>query len=110
MSERLSRESFLAAAKQLKTEVVECPELGGSLTVRELTAGKATELGAKVRTDDKDAMLLWLVASVVDETGALMFSDADIPQLKELSAAVVLRLGAKAVALAGLSAETIEKN
>lgn len=105
MSNPFSRESFLAAAKHLKTEVVDVPEIGGSITVRELTAGKALALGGKVRADDKDAMLLWLIASVVDENGLPMFTEADLPQLQDLSAAVVLKIGARAVKLTGLNSD-----
>ena len=126
MNNPMGRASFLAAAQKLKCKWIPVPELGSDVAIRELTAGKAMELGANVRTDDREAMLLWVIASVLDPTTGvtneagevdlstctLMFTEAALPELRVSMASAIMRIGTAAVELTGLgkSPEELAKN
>jgi len=91
----------------LKTVVVDVPEWGGEVIVRELTADHAMALGRKVRLDDKQAMILWVIAASVDENNEPLFHDTeeDRALVGGFSAAAVLRVGNAAIKLSGLAPE-----
>ncbi len=91
MARILSREEILRS-NDLPTEEVPCPEWqpGGAVLVRALTAaewievGRLTMKGPNGATDDQsmlDLMMKIPALCVVDETGARVFTDADIEAL-----------------------------
>ncbi len=116
----LTKDSIFAA-DDIKSEVVSVPEWGGSLTVRGLTGSQrdafeqslidAKKKGASVDMRNMRAKLV--VRSVVDESGALLFSDSDAEALGNKSAAPLDRLFSAAQKLSGMTdadLEEMEKN
>lgn len=67
-----TRDSLIEAAKP-KTEVVEVPEWGDSVTIRELTAAQIVDY----KQDDRTAIAKSIIASVINENGELMFRDPE---------------------------------
>lgn len=116
----LSREDILNA-KDIKTEIVDCPEWGGSVTVKGLTAEErdkweqslytTKQHGRKVEViSHRDNIRAKFIAvSVVDENGKLMFSTGDIGMLAQKSAAPVDRIFAVAQRLSGMSNEDMDE-
>jgi hypothetical protein len=98
----LGREAFLAA--KLRTEEVECPELGGAVLLRELTIGQLKQLNPNDPTQH-------LALMIVDEGGSRIFhSEADVRQLGTvLSAAVAKRLMTAAAKLNGIDQASIDE-
>ncbi len=105
----MNRQSLIAASKNLKTATVEA--LGGTVTVRELNAAKASTLSKSVSADDKEAMILWVIASVIDDdTGDLAFTNEDKGIVGELPVSEVMKVVKAATALNGFDAEATAKN
>jgi len=124
MSKFLSREQILNY-DDIKTEVVSCPEWGGDVNVRGLTAGERDRWEASLYTTkkhghefeviaNKDNLRAKFVAvSVVDEKNKLLFTVGDIESLTQKSAAPMDRIFAVAQRLSGMSngdIEELEKN
>jgi hypothetical protein len=97
----LGREAFRAA--KLRTEEVDCPELGGAVLLRELTLGQLKHIA---EADPAQHLALM----IVDETGARIFnSEEAVAELgQQLSAAVATRLMTAAAKLNGISQEAID--
>lgn len=112
---RLTRKEILAA-DDLAYEDVEVPAWGGTVRVRTMTAGERDQFefslqGAKNAAENFRARLL--AATIVDEAGSLMFSEADMAALSKKSAAVADKLVAVAMRLSAISAKDqkdLEKN
>ena len=123
----------ILGANDLKTQVIECPEWGGSVTIRSLTAAQVQEhsrslftkevkngMGGKTtteyivdpeKTSRSDARLVSM--SIIDESGAAVFTEADIEALMQKSSAPIRRIAKAQAALSGIAAEAIadaEKN
>ena len=120
----LTREQILAAA-DLKTEVVSVPEWGGEVIVRALTGYDRDQLEAQVTrlegvgrrqrvvTDMRNFRAKLVAASLVDEHGERMFSEADVDALGQKNAAALNRVFEGDQRLSGLSAaemQELEKN
>lgn len=115
----LNREAFLQAAGTLKSEDVDCPELGGTVRLRELSALEREEITIYIlstRNGNGDAehdrswmrrMNARLVAmSAVDENNQKMFpniTDELIEKLANASGAAMIRLGDKVQELSGMN-------
>ena len=102
----LSREDILKAGT-LKTETVEVPEWGGSVKIRELSAQQLVEAGKANRNGF--AAGHDLVASVINESGEPVFTDADLPAIQAMGASGILRVSKAINKLNGLG-EDLEKN
>lgn len=113
----LSRDQILAANDR-ETVDVEVPEWGGTVRVRALSgaerdayevalAGVRPDGSARVNLVNVRARLIAL--AVVDETGARMFSDADVEALGEKSGIAMQRVFEVAQRLSGLTDEDIEE-
>lgn len=104
----LGREAILAAKP--KTVEVDCPELDGTIILRELKAKQMMDVRDLGERPDSAAAQLSLM--VVDEAGALIFSKDDIEALNEIAASLVAKLLKAAAELNGLNStvETAEKN
>lgn len=94
----MKREDILKAGKP-KTEPVIIPQLENGngpvvLTIRQLSAAQIASMVDKVRDgSDVTASMLQIVASVVDEvTGDPIFTEADIPEIEQMSAGVIAHL------------------
>jgi hypothetical protein len=111
----LSRDAILKA-EDIRTEEVEVPEWGGSVLVKSLTGKQRDEFEASLveqrgrrAVANTANMRAKLVAwSCVDETGNRLFTNADIAELGDHSAAAVNRIYNVAARLSGLSDEDVE--
>lgn len=111
----LSKAQILAA-DDLPFEDVEVPAWGGTVRVRTMTAGERDQFefslqGAKNAAENFRARLL--AATIVDASGSLMFSEADIAALSKKSAVAADKLVAVAMRLSAVSAKDqkdLEKN
>lgn len=94
--------------QDLKSIVVDVPEWGGAIPMRELSAGAAITLGeAQQNASPTEAFFLQLAASIADETGQPMFT---VEQLRTKSPKVLRRLHDKAAELQGWKDEAAAKN
>lgn len=117
---RLTREEILAAP-DLSSEDVDIPEWGGAgayVTVRGLTgherdaweAGMWANVGTKkARMTLEDTRASLVQKTVVDESGALLFSRGDIDRLTQKSAAPLHRIFTVAQRLSGISDNDVEE-
>ena len=114
----LTRDGILKH-KDIATEQVEVPEWGGYVLVRGLTGRerdafeekmlerKRGKRSREVNLDNMRAKLT--VLSVVDEAGALLFSEGDLDALGNKSAAALSRVFDVAQRLSGLRDEDLEE-
>lgn len=110
----LSREQILQALDRVM-EPVEVPEWGGVVYVRNLNgrardkfeASRFRMRGKEVEVIHENTRATLLSLSLCDESGALLFTESDIAQLGEKSAAVLDRLFEVAQRISGLN-RTIE--
>jgi len=82
----LSRDQILGAPKPELVEV-QVPAFGGSVFVKPFTIGVSEKFyddNAAAKGADYSARLI--VATVVDEAGSPLFTDADIPAIREIPA------------------------
>lgn len=103
----LSKAAILAA--KLKTSTVDCPEWGGCVSVRELNAGERARfeeyIAAKTKAGQSldDVRERLVVLACVDDDGAPLFTDEDIPGLRNLSGEVVARVADEVLAISGMT-------
>ena len=95
----LSKQAILSA-DDFKFADVSCPEWGGNIRVRGLTAADQAFI-AKLSNQEKTELLTLnvFVRGVVDENGERIFSLSDMDDLKKKSYAVVERVAKKIVEL-----------
>lgn len=115
----LTRKQILEA-NDITTEVVEVPEWGGEVLVKALTGSERDSLEKSLVEMRKKQVVIkdnirakFVAASVVDESGDMLFTEADIAALGQKSAAALERVFKVAQKLAGLSdsdVEELEKN
>ena len=97
----LSRNSFLAA-EDFEYATVPCPELGGDMRVRGLTAAENAIIARKSqekKTDDLTVVIC--IMGCVDENGERFFTNNDKEELKKKSYAVLERISTKILELSG---------
>lgn len=110
----LSKNEILSA-EDFRFASVSCPEWGGEVRVRGLTAYEQSVI-TKLITEDKkhDVTLKVVQFGCVDENGERLFSTADVDQLRKKSFAVIERLGEKILKLTGVGdadeVESLKKN
>lgn len=98
----LGREAILAAKR--KTEEVECPELGGTILLRELSVGQLRQL-------DNTDIGQQLSKMIVNDEGVLMFDDPEgVAILNNMSATVSIRLITAAATLNGVSQAAVDES
>lgn len=119
----LSRDEILAVDDR-KTKTVEVPEWGGSVLVRSLSGEDRDAFEASLTTrrpalmgpnkgqletvQDFSNMHAKLVSrSIVDESGARMFSDSDVVALGQKSAAALKRVFDTAAELSGIGDDAL---
>jgi len=100
----------ILAADDFKYAVVSCPEWGGDIRVRGLTAAEQARVARMVnegKTDDIAVVVT--IMGCVDEDGERIFDSSDKEQLKARSYAVLDRIGKKILELTGSGdADSIE--
>ena len=108
----LTRDAILGA-QDLKRELVEVPEWGGSVHIATMTGAarnaweqSLVQGGGKLNLANASARLV--AACAVDEAGERLFSDADAEALGKKSAAALPRCVAAAQRLNGLTADDME--
>jgi len=112
----LTREAILTAL-DIVTERVAVPEWGGDVLVRGLTGAERDGYEAtlvKLRGTDAtinlaNARAKLVACSIVDEAGALVFTERDVAALAKKSAAALQRVFDVAQRLSGLSASDVEE-
>jgi hypothetical protein len=112
----LSREAILAAS-DLKTETVAVPEWGGDVLVGVMT-GEARDAweqslvvreGSRTKANMQNVRARLVAATVVDEEGKRLFSDADAEALGAKSAAALDRVCKVAQRLNGMTDADLEE-
>lgn len=116
----LTREAILKC-EDTKTVTIPCPEWGGDVIVKGLTAGERDKWEASLYTTKKHGSSFeivsnrdnlrakFIVASAVDEQGKPLFTVGDIDALTRKSAAPMDRLFAAAQKLSGMTNEDVEE-
>jgi len=112
----LGRDQILGAS-DFETRDVECPEWGGTVRVRPLTAVQRSliestmlEANQTKRFDKVGKVAIQCVAwCVVDEQGERLFTEADVKALGEKSSAPILRLRDAIFELSGMSKGAVEE-
>lgn len=116
----LTKDAILACV-DLKREAVEVPEWGGTVWVRELTAGEmdaweqyCVDLRArKIKEQIPNIRAKLLLSCLCDANGGRLFDDKDLLALSAKSAAPMRRLFDFAIALNALGVDEVaelEKN
>lgn len=97
----LDARSVLSADDFLYADV-DCPEWGGSVRVRGLTAGERSSVARKVKANDQqDLEVSVVIFGTVDQNGDRLFTKNDRDQLKQKSNAVINRIARKILELSG---------
>lgn len=111
----------IVAFNDLKSEVIEVPEWGGSVTIRRMTGGERDAYeadifeskGTQLQLKRENFRAKLIARCLVDDNGERMFSDGEIAALSKKSAAALDRLFAACQRLNGMTGaeqEKIEKN
>jgi hypothetical protein len=110
MAKAFDKKALFAALKP-KTELVPVDGFG-DLSVKQLTISEVEALRATVKEGDKSNKfaLSMVLASVVDDSGALVFDESDRAQLESSSNAPIDRLVAKALEVNGFKKAPDAKN
>lgn len=109
------RDKILAIKDDTPSEIVSIPEWGVDVLVRGFSLGAKDDFMASIvdpetrKPNVKAFNVGVLVGTAYDpETGAKLFTEADIPVLKEKSAAAIQRLVDAGTRLSGLTDEAVE--
>ena len=98
----LSKSAILAVDDQ-RFDSVSCPEWGGDVRVRGLTAYEQSYIAKLIAEEKKNEVTLKIVQfGCVDEDGSKMFSADDMAVLRTKSYKVIERLGKRILELTGL--------
>lgn len=97
----LSKTAILTADDQ-RYDIVQCPEWGGDVRVRGLTAYEQSYI-SKLDGDDKrnEVTIKVVQFCCVDENGERLFTADDVRQLQDKSYLVIKRLGTRILQLTG---------
>ncbi len=112
----LSRDDFLS----IKKEIVEVPELGGSIYIKELGGKSLLQYREKIEefqrqdtelneSNSLDLMALLVSLTACDKEGNLIFSEKDVRLLAESHIGVLIRLSTKALEMTGLEKDAIQE-
>lgn len=94
---------------KLKSVAVAVPEWEVTVQVRELSAGDRAALMKKVNKEDPLPGVVHLViATVHDDEGKKLFTEADFDEVSSYSAAVLDRLAVVAGDMCGISQKAVE--
>ena len=106
----LNREELLAgiASRAKDLTKLDIPEWGGEVFVRRMSSGDVDRTGLSSGTRDAGVIGKVLVASIVDEDGAPLFQEGDLPALEQADIATVARVFAEVISINGLGDEDLE--
>ncbi|WP_426196183.1 hypothetical protein [Massilia sp. DWR3-1-1] len=109
---RLLNKAAILGAEDLKHEDVEVPAWGGTVRVRVMTGAERDEFRASVASEEGVALgrfsVALLAATLIDESGARLFTLDEIDQLAEKSAASIDKPAGVAMRLNGLGGSAVE--
>jgi hypothetical protein len=113
MMATLTKEQILKA-EDLKTEIVEVEEWGGSVNVRTMTgterdAFEQSIVEGKDKTNLANIRARLCAVTIVDENGNRLFNDEDVVELGKKSAAALDRVATVAQKLNGFRNKDIEE-
>ena len=114
----LTREDFLSGSR-LKKALVDVPELGGSIWLRELPAVKLLAFNERVQEMQKtgpevtpaqslNLMAFLISMTAVDQDGNLLFTEDDVNRLAENNINILNMLSTKAMEMAGMNRTVIQ--
>jgi phage-related tail fiber protein len=111
---KLLTKSAILDADDLKHEDVDVPQWGGTVRVRTMTGAERDEFRNSVNAEGgvgvgRFAVAL-LAATLIDESGARLFTMDDIDQLAEKSATSIDKPAAMAMRLNGLGGAAVEES
>jgi hypothetical protein len=112
----LNKEQILSA-QDLKTETVDVPEWGGVVLVRAMTGEERDQYessvveqrGKDTRVNLRNARAKLVALSSVDESGAKLFTQADVAALSKKSASALQRVFDVAMRLSGISSADLDE-
>ena len=113
----LNREAILGTYLKLKVERVEMPAWGGEVYVREWTGAERDALEAQMLDPTTESVHLFNVLnrraaiaalSICNESGARLFTDADVPLLGSLSAEALDVIVKAALTLNGMTGSAVD--
>lgn len=105
----LTRDQILKAS-DLKTEVVRVPEWGGTVNVRTMTGSERDRFEAEFLKDrSKDFRAKLAAFTLCDPSGALLFSEEDIPALAAKSVSALQRVYNVALRLNAVSRDDVSE-
>lgn len=115
MSQLLNRDMILQA-DDLRKELLEVPEWGGSVYVRGMTGTERDKLessmleqrGKSQKMNLANVRARMAAMTLCDETGKLLFTEADVRALGTKSAAALQRVFEAAQRLSGLTQQDID--
>jgi hypothetical protein len=116
----LSRADFLAAAANRKRELVDVPDLGGVVYLRELSAKQILAFNDRLRklqaespevtpSNSVDLMAVLISMTACDAAGGLLFTEEDIQALAENNLNLLITLSAKAMEVSGMGSREIDE-
>lgn len=96
--------SAILAVSDLKNEIVDVPEWGGSVHVRTMSGSERDRFEAEHAKDpSKDFRARIVATTVCDEHGVSLFEPTDVPSLGKKSCAALDRITDVAIRLNGFS-------
>jgi hypothetical protein len=106
----LNREQILAA-NDAQTKDVDVPEWGGTVRIAVMSGAARDALQSAIDQKKGNAYFeaSLVVATVVDSTGAQLFTEDDIDALRAKSAPVLTRVAAEAMAINKIGEAATEK-
>lgn len=111
---KLLKKNDIVAAEDLKHEDVDVPQWGGTVRVRMMTGTERDEFRASVAVEGGVGVgrfsVALLAATLIDETGARLFTMEEIDQLADKSAASIDKPAAVAMRLNGLGTAAVEES
>lgn len=110
----LTKQAILSA-DDMKYDSVSCPEWGGDVRVRGLTAYEQSFIAKLIGEEKKNEVTLKVVQfGCVDENGDRLFTANDLKELSQKSYPIIERIGIKIMHLSGMGndeeVESIRKN
>lgn len=101
----LTKDAILGATDR-PIEILNVPEWGGAVRIRGLNAGAALRIAT---LDKVDQLKVVMQQGVVDENGAPLFSEQEIPALFERSLGTVTAVTEKIIAMSKLGGHAAGK-
>lgn len=107
----LGRDAFESI--EFRTEIVELPSMGGSVRIREMTAGKRDWIESQHATADGEITTTGLrakfvIASVIDDNDEFMFSEKDTGIVSKMPADAVNEIFLAAQELNGMTGDPVK--